>query len=133
MKLYNLNEKQAEDKINRMYGSAREENMCHELIKNYENVELYQISLTLFDGKIKYNCGDGEKIFEKGKYNPLNEEEKMNKDFIDCDSEHLEQNCIKEASKLLSDNSQCCWCDEMTEYENKGYSAALHQIVLDIL
>ena len=120
MKLYELNEKQFENKINRIYGSANEINMCFSLIKNYKNVELYGISNSFksFDGKIKYNCGDGEQIFDREKFNPSNEEEEMNKDLFDCYAEHEENNCINKSSKLLNGNSQCCWCKKTTVHDN---------------
>ena len=124
MKLHNLNEKQAEDKINHTYGSAGETTMCMFLTKNFKNAGLYSItnSLPIFDGKIKYNCGEGEEIFDKEKYNPLNEEEKMNKDLVECLFEKEENSCINKASKLLSNNSQCCWCERMTIHDNKLYT-----------
>ena len=119
MKMYNLNEKQAEDTINRAYGSASEGHICADLIKNYENVELYQISLPVYDGKIKYNCGDGEEVFDRTKFSPSNEEEKMNIDYFDCRNQSGENNCLNKGSKLLSDNSQCCWCEEIFIYNEE--------------
>ena len=118
MELFYLNEKQVEDKINRAYVSAPEGSMCYDLIKNYKNIELYGISLDKFGGKLRYNCGDGEETFDREKYNPSDEEEKMNKDFIDCRVQFEENNCLNETSKLFSDNSQCCWCDEVTVFDN---------------
>lgn len=120
MKHYGLDENQFEDELNRIYSSVSEVNMCFDLIKKYKNVELYSISLSSYEGKIKYNCGDGEETFEKNNFYPSNEEEKMNKDYIECGIEHEEKNCFKKSSKLLSDNTQCCWCEENTIYDNSS-------------
>ena len=38
----------------------------------------------------------------------------MDRDTFECVSEYSENNCINKGSKLLSDNSQCCWCEENT-------------------
>ena len=79
----------------------------------YENIELYGISIPVFDGKLKYDCGDGEQIFDREKYNPSNEEEKMYKDNIDCSNQFEENYCLNKGSELLSSNFQCCWCEEI--------------------
>ena len=116
MKLYNLkNEIQLKLKLNQLKGLAGEKTKCLYYNKNYKNIILYGLAkVTETDEKIKYNCGDGEEIFDKEKYNPSNEEEKMDIDNFECVSEYSENNCINKGSKLLSDNSQCCWCEENT-------------------
>jgi len=119
MKRQKLNEQQAEERINQIYDYAPETSICYDLIENYENAELYGISLPVFDGKLKYDCGDGEKIFDREKYNPSNEEEKMHKDHTDCSNQFEENYCLNKGSKLLSNNYQCCWCEEVFIYNEE--------------
>jgi hypothetical protein len=113
MKRHNLNEKEAEERINQIYDYAPETSNCYDLIKNYENAELYGISLPTFDGKLKYDCGDGEQTFDREKYNPSNEDEKMFKDHTDCINQFEDNYCLNKGAKLSSNNYQCCWCEEI--------------------
>jgi hypothetical protein len=116
MRRQKLNEQQAEEKLKQIYDYAPETSVCYDLIENYENIELYGLSLNVFDGKLKYDCGDGEQIFDREKYNPSNEEEKMYRDNIDCSNQFEENDCLNKGSKLLSNNFQCCWCEEIFVY-----------------
>lgn len=119
MRRQKLNEQEAEEKINLIYDYAPETSICYDLIEKYENIELYGISIPVFDGKLKYDCGDGEQIFDREKYNPSNEEEKMYKDNIDCSNQFEENYCLNKGSELLSSNFQCCWCEEISVYNEK--------------
>jgi hypothetical protein len=119
MRRQKLNEQEAEEKLKLIYDYAPETSVCYDLIENYENVELYGLSIPVFDGQLKYDCGDGEKTFDREKYNPSDEEEKMYKDHLDCSNQFEENFCLKKGSELISDNYQCCWCEEIFVYNEK--------------
>ena len=63
------------------------------------------------NGEVKYDCGTGEVIFSAKDYKPTDEDELIDKDYIDCYTEFTEKSCNKRSMKLSSDDSQCCWCE----------------------
>ena len=124
MKYLGIDEEQLEEEIARQYSLAPKVNACFALLKKIRNVELYSFALGVYDGKINYNCGDGEENFDIKNFYPSNEEEKVYKDQIDCSVQSGEKNCYDKAYKLFSYNTQCCWCEENTIY-NGGSAAGL--------
>ena len=76
---------------------------------------LYGYSLTTIDGIVKYDCGEGEKIFNKKEFHPANQEEILDKFFIDSFSfSYTEKDCLKRGTKLSDDNYQLCWCEKIS-------------------
>ena len=66
------------------------------------------------NGEVKYDCGTGEVIFSAKDYKPTDEDELIDKDYIDCYTEFTEKSCNKRSLKLSSDDSQCCWCEKVS-------------------
>lgn len=112
MEFMGFNEEQLEKELERLYKSCPKKIGCTLLTKNFRNLVLYQNSFYSFNGTIIYDCGNGEKTFERSNYRPYDEEEKEFKDKFDCELQNKEKSCLNRAYKLLSDNSQCCWCEE---------------------
>ena len=60
---YELDEDITEDELREKLGLKNEQSMCSLLTKIGKNVGLYTMSLQSLDGKVKYDCGDGEESF----------------------------------------------------------------------
>ena len=78
-------------------------------MKDSNNTLLYGSSLTTIDGIVKYDCGEGQKIFNKTEFHPTSKE-----DILDKHSYVLsftEKDCLKSGAKLSDDNYQICWCE----------------------
>jgi hypothetical protein len=91
--------------------------MCEILLDNPRQAYLYEIALTKVNKTLKYDCGSGEKTFNARNFIPKTEKEEIEKDLVDChnaNENYSEKRCFKQGNKLLSDNTQCCWC-EFTE------------------
>ena len=84
---------------------------CTHFINTEINIQLYSLSLETIDGNINYNCGDGEQYFNYKTFLPSNDYEKKAKDRLDCGNEFDEISCYKRASKLKTNDAQCCWCE----------------------
>lgn len=111
---YELDEDITEDELREKLGLKNEQSMCSLLTKIGKNVGLYTMSLQSLDGKVKYDCGDGEESFNSKDFVPKTDYEKQNKDMADCGTATDEKTCNKKASKLLTDDAQCCWCEAST-------------------
>ena len=131
MQFFNANKTQIEEYLKLIISDVKEETRCDLLPKKYQNTFLYDFSFEALNGTIKYDCGDGVKTFIVKNYCPITEDERVHKDFVDCGKETEEKKCYKAASKLSSQNSQCCWCQRIPfnsqyhfrdPYECKGYS-----------
>ena len=112
MEILKINEAQLEEEIQKRYDSASTINACIALIKKNRKVELYGLSLMVNGNKITYNCGDTEETFDPKDFYPLTEKEKFYKDILDCRVQYGEKECIDKSYKLLSSNTQACWCEE---------------------
>lgn len=77
------------------------------------NVILYQISSASLNGEVKYDCGEGEKIFKKKDYHPTNIDDIIDKEMIDSNFEYTEKNCLKRGKKFSGDDYQACWCERI--------------------
>ena len=77
------------------------------------NAILYQISLSSLDGEVKYDCGEGEKIFKRKDYHPTNKDDIIDKEMLDSTLEYTEKNCLKRGKKLSGDDYQVCWCQRI--------------------
>ena len=95
-------------------------NECLYFQKGQDNISLYEYSLVTIDGIVKYNCGEGPKIFNKKDFNPTNKEEILNKQLMDSFIlSYTEKDCLKKGTKLSDDDYQTCWC-EMISLSSAG-------------
>lgn len=103
----------------------KKSSFCTHFINNEINIQLYSLSLETVDGNIIYNCGDGEQYFNCKTFVPSNDYEKKSKDMLDCGNEFDEKTCYKTASKLKTNDVQCCWC-ETTKLSIEGHLTGLY-------
>ena len=105
----------AEEEIRKKLSENIEErNNCQYVMKGSNNILLYEASLTTIDGIVKYDCGEGQKIFNKKEFHPTNKEEILDKQLIDSFSlSFTEKDCLKSGTKLSDDNYQICWCEKI--------------------
>ena len=102
----------SEEEIRKNSGIIIDGNNCQYVMKGLNNISLYVYSLTTIDGIVKYDCGEGEKIFNRKEFHPANKEEILDKYFIDSFSfSYTEKDCLKRGTKLSDDNYQICWCE----------------------
>lgn len=101
-----------DEMLNELRGNMKEGSSCRLFTKNLKNYFLYDYSFDAINGTIKYDCGDGEQTFTSKDYIPIEENDKLYKDIVDCNQVSDEKNCFKRASKLYSVKSQCCWCEK---------------------
>ena len=77
--------------------------------EDFNNFNLYSNVIFISDGKVTYDCRDGEKFFDPKKYIPQKKEFKSFKDMFDCKSKNNESNCHKNVSKFVFDDMLACW------------------------
>lgn len=103
----------SEDELRNKLGMNSSQNTCTLLTIQSKNIELYSLSLSAVGGEVNYDCGDGEKTFNAKTFVPSNDIEKMSKDIADCGFELDEKGCSKRADKLITNDIQCCWCENI--------------------
>lgn len=124
--IYGLDTDLTENEIIDKLSLGYEQNTCTHFTDTGKNIALYSLSLSAVDGDINYNCGDGEQNFNYKTFVPTYDYEKISKDMADCGHEFDEKNCSKRASKLKTDDIQCCWCESTNlGDEANGYSIQL--------
>ena len=101
---------------------ARESNLCEFISSIY----LYGLSGTSFDNIVKYDCGEGEKTFNRNEFHPTSKDEMIDKQLIDAYFALTEKDCLKSGIKLSDDDYQICWCEKIQlslvdSNENKCY------------
>ena len=111
IKEFDLDEDITEEEIRNKYLPPINDEFCSLLLDSLKDVRLYQMALKDVNGEVKYDCGKGEETFKAKNYHPTDEDELIDKDYIDCMSEYTEKGCIKRSMKLSLDDSQCCWCE----------------------
>ena len=73
-----------------------ESNYCQYIMKGSNNTFLYGSSLMTLDGIINYDCGEGEKIFNKNEFHPTSKEEILDKQLLDSFIlSYTEKDCLK--------------------------------------
>ena len=93
---------------------TKESNSCQYTMKGSNNTMLYGSSLTTIDGIIKYDCGEGQKIFNKTEFHPTSKEDILDKQLVDSYIlPFTEKDCLKSGTKLSDDNYQLCWCERI--------------------
>ena len=89
-------------------------NNCQYIMKGLDSTMLYWFSVTTIDGIVKYDCGEGQKIFNKNEFNPKNKEEIIDKQLIDSFIlSYTEKDCLKRGTNLIDDDYQICWCEKI--------------------
>jgi len=111
---YDLNISEEEIRKKLMENIKEDFNICSLMMKNLDNTLLYGYSLNSIDGIIKYNCGEGEKIFNRKEYHPKSKDEIFDKEIIDFSLSISEKDCVKKGTKLSGDDYQMCWCEKIS-------------------
>ena len=107
----NISEEEIRKKLTE---NIEERNNCQYVIKGSNITLLYGASLTTIDGIVKYDCGEGQKIFNKKEFNPTSKDEILDKQLIDSYVlSYTEKDCLKSGTKLSDDNYQICWCEKI--------------------
>jgi len=88
--------------------------LCDLSTKSSKNSLLYFKAHDTLDGIVRYNCGEGEKTFNKKDFHPQNKDEMMDKELIDSSlSSFSMKECLKKGTKLSSEDYQLCWCERI--------------------
>ena len=92
-------------------------NNCLYVKKGSNFTILYALSVTTIDGIVKYDCGEGQKIFNRNEFHPTNKKEILDKQLIESFLlSYTEKDCLKRGTKLSDDNYQICWCEIIKLY-----------------
>jgi len=87
---------------------------CDISTKSSKNSLLYFKAHSSIDGIVRYDCGEGEKAFNKKDFHPQNKDEMMDKELIDSSlSSFSMKECLKKGTKLSSEDYQLCWCERI--------------------
>ena len=107
----NISEEEIRKKLTE---NIKERNNCQYFMKDSNITLLYGASLNTIDGIVKYDCGEGQKIFNKAEFHPTSKEEILDKQMIDSFVlSFTEKDCLKRGTKLSDDNYQICWCENI--------------------
>ena len=126
--LFRVDESISEEELRNVVYSNQLKNQCEIYQIKSKSTTLYSDSLLTIDGKIQYNCGDGENTFYSEDFHPVSDVEILAKDIIDCNVQYLEKSCYKQGNKNSSGLSQCCWCE--TKYLTQELSSANSQVCI---
>jgi hypothetical protein len=100
----NISEEEIRKKLTE---NIEERNNCQYVMKGSNNILLYEASLTTIDGIVKYDCGEGQKIFNKKEFYSISKEEIIYKQVIDFFLlSYTEKDYLKSGIKLSDDNCQ---------------------------
>jgi len=107
----NISEEEIRKKL---YLNIIEIKECHYFKKGSETPLLYMFSLGDMNGIAKYDCGEGQKIFNGKEYHPSSREEILDKQLVESFFiTYTEKECLKRGTKLSEDNYQICWCEKI--------------------
>ena len=126
--LFRVDESISDEELGKIVYSDKIINHCESIRNKDKLIDLYQYSLLTTDGKIQYNCGDGENTFYSEDFHPVSDVEILAKDIIDCNVQYLEKSCYKQGNKNSSGLSQCCWCE--TKYLTQQFSIPNSQVCI---
>ena len=77
-------------------------NNCQYIKKGPNSITLYGASFATLDGIIKYDCGEGPKVFNGKEFHPTNKEEILDKQVIDLFLlSYTEKDCLKTEKNFL--------------------------------
>ena len=89
-------------------------NKCQYAKKGSNFTMLYALSVSTIDGIVKYDCGEGQKIFNRNEFHPTKKKEIVDKQLIDSFLlSNTEKDCLKRGAKLSDDDYQICWCESI--------------------
>ena len=110
---YDLNISEEEIR-KKLIANIKEGSLC-QLNPNSSNYSfLYLYSLETLDGTIKYDCGEGQKIFNRKEYHPTTKDQIIDKEILDSAVLFSEKDCLKKGTKLSGDDFQLCWCEKIS-------------------
>jgi len=77
-------------------------NGCLYIMKGQDFISLYEYSLITIDGIVKYDCGEGPKVFNSKEFNLTNKEEILNKQLVESFTlSYTEKDYLKRGTKLF--------------------------------
>ena len=77
-------------------------NNCLYVKKGSNFTILYALSVTTIDGIVKYDCGEGQKIFNRNEFHPTNKKEILDKHLIESFLlSYTEKDCLKRGTKTF--------------------------------
>ena len=88
----NISEEEIRKKLSE---NVKETSFCGLIMKNSYSALLYTYSLSAIDNIVKYDCGQGQKIFNIKKFHPSNRDEIIKKEFIEAMFIITEKECLK--------------------------------------
>ena len=107
----NISEEEIRKKLTE---DIEEQKSCQYIMKVSNITLLYGPSLITIDGIVKYDCGEGQKIFNKTEFHPTSKEDILDKQLIDSYIlSFTEKDCLKSGTKLSDENYQICWCEKI--------------------
>ena len=115
VKEYGYDPNISEEEIRKKFSeNTNEKTNCKYIAKNSNITMLYTFSVSTIDGIVEYDCGEGQKIFNRSQYHPANKEEILDQQLIDSFFlSFTEKDCLKRGAKLAEDDYQICWCETL--------------------
>ena len=108
----NISEEEIRKKLSE---NIREGKNCQYITKGFNTTFLYMFSMPTIDGIVKYDCGEGEKIFNRKEFHPTSQEEIIDKQLIEFILlSFTEKDCLKSGTKLSDDKYQICQCEKIS-------------------
>jgi len=110
---YDLNISE-EELRKKLIENVKEGSLCQLTPNSSNNTFLYLYSLGSIDGTVKYDCGEGVKIFNRKEYHPTTKDQIIDKEIMDYSAlSYTEKDCLKKGTKLSGDDYQLCWCEKI--------------------
>ena len=106
----NISEEEIRKKLTQ---NVKEEGLCQLTMKSLNTSFLYLNSMLSLDGIVKYDCGEGQKTFNKNEFRPKSKDEIIDKELFDSTIANSEKDCLKNGAKLSVDDYQMCWCEKV--------------------
>ena len=106
----NISEEEIRKKLSE---NAKEQSICLLTMKGSHLGYLVLYSLTAIDNIVKYDIGQGQKIFNIKEFHPSNKNEIAIKELIEARFIYNEKECLKKGTKLSTDDAHICWCEKI--------------------
>ena len=90
---YELNISEEEIR-NKLIQNVKEENICQLIMKSSINSFLYLFSYFIIDGVVKYNCDEGQNIFKKKEFLPINKDKIIDKELVETRFIYTKKDCL---------------------------------------
>jgi hypothetical protein len=106
----NISEKEIRQKL---IENIKDGSLCQLTPDSSNTTFLYLYSLGSLNGTVKYNCGEGIKIFNRKEYHPTTRDQIIDKELLESVLSYSEKDCLKRGTKLSGDDYQLCWCEKI--------------------